>query len=353
VLDGGIGEFFLYYTLNIAGLSPADVTIVRKPQVSEAVQAYIAGEADAVSAWEPDILAAEQSGGRVLINSADLRVIVDVMITSRPALDTKAPAIQAFHEAWYQALQLLIDAPEEAGKAVMDWGHPDWTYVSAPTDPQQQLATIAQATLGTNELAFRSPDLVVSRLKEMQQLWSQIGKQLPQVSDPARLVDGQFVNQASKAQQLFSKRPPANSSFLLTSRIELPALAEQDLQQVRSVAKLPLEYISFEPNSSQLASQAIEDLTTQVLPVLESSSLYLQIQGGAAWPGPAGRYTEQDIQQFARIRANAIADFLTQQGIDPNRLLISTLPPKYPRSQDQNELAQDRIVRFTLVNAGR
>ncbi|HEY9013906.1 MAG TPA: ABC transporter substrate-binding protein, partial [Gemmatimonadales bacterium] len=227
VLDGGIGEFFLYYALNIAGLSPADVTVVRKPQVSEAVQAYIAGEVDAVSAWEPDVIAAEKAGGRVLISSADLRVIVDVMITARPALETKAPAVQAFHEAWYQALQLMIDAPEEAGQTIVDWGHPDWTFVEKPGDPQDQLKTIAQATLGANELAFRSPDLIVSRVKEMEQLWSQVGQQPPQVADPTQLVDGQFVLQAAKASQLFSKRPPSNSSFLLTSHIELPALTQQ------------------------------------------------------------------------------------------------------------------------------
>ena len=166
-------------------------------------------------------------------------------------------------------------------------------------------------------------------------------------------MDGRFALKAATSAQLFSKRPPVNSSFLLTSRIELPALATQDQQKLRTIAQLPLEYISFEPDSAQLAPQAIEDLSSQVLPVLQSSNLYLQIQGGAAWPGPAGRYTEQDIQRFARTRANAIAAFLKQQGVDANRLLISTIPPKYPRSVDQEQLAQDRIVRFTLVNAGR
>jgi ABC-type nitrate/sulfonate/bicarbonate transport system substrate-binding protein len=354
VLDGGIGEFFLYYALSIAGLTPGDVTIVRKPNIGDAVQAYIAGEADAVSAWEPDILAAEEKGGKVLVSSADLRVIVDVMITSRPALENKGPAVQAFHEAWYQALQLLIDAPEEAGQAVIDWGHPDWTYVSAPTDPQEQLKTIAQATLGANELAFRSPDLLVSRVKEMQQLWSQVGKQPPQVDDATQLVDGQFVAQAAKASQLFSKRPPSNSSFLLTSRIELPALAQQDQANLQSVIRLPLDACDFVSDTVRLTQKCINDLTTQVLPVLRTSNLYLQIQGGAAWPGPAGRYTEQDIQQFARERAYIFASFLAQQGLDTNRFLIGDpLPAQCRDCLDETLMAKDRVVRFTLVAGGR
>ena len=44
--------------------------------------------------------------------------------------------------------------------------------------------------------------------------------------------------------------------------------------------------------------------------------------------------------------------FLAQQGIDPNRLLVDTLAPKFPNSLVESELAQDRIVRFTLVTTG-
>jgi len=90
------------------------------------------------------------------------------------------------------------------------------------------------------------------------------------------------------------------------------------------------------------------------LPVLQSSNLYLQIQGGAAWPGPAGRYTEQDIQQFARERAYIFASFLAQQGLDTTRFLIGDpLPAQCRDCLDETQMAKDRIVRFTLVAGGR
>jgi outer membrane protein OmpA-like peptidoglycan-associated protein len=138
----------------------------------------------------------------------------------------------------------------------------------------------------------------------------------------------------------------------LTARVELPQLSAEEQQNAQPVVKLPIEKIGFEPESTRLTEQAVNDLTTQVLPVLKSSRLYLKIEGSAAWPGPEGRFTKEDIQQVAQARATSVATFLTQQGIDSNRLIIGTLDSKFPNSLNENELVQDRIVRFTLVTTG-
>ena len=52
-------------------------------------------------------------------------------------------------------------------------------------------------------------------------------------------------------------------------------------------------------------------------------NLYLKIEGSAAWPGPEGRFSQQDIRDFAMARATSVATFLTQQGIDPNRMILA------------------------------
>jgi hypothetical protein len=143
-----------------------------------------------------------------------------------------------------------------------------------------------------------------------------------------------------------------NNTFLLTARVELPQLSQEEQQSANPVVKLPLEQIGFEPESTRLTQQSIEDLTTQVLPVLRASRLYLKIEGSSAWPGPEGRFSQQEIRDFAMARATSVATFLTQQGIDPNRLILGTLDPKFPNSLNEDELVQDRIVRFTLVTTG-
>lgn len=168
------------------------------------------------------------------------------------------------------------------------------------------------------------------------------------------MIDSQFVLATSKADLFFSSQSPVNNSFILMSRVEVPGIAAQSTQDAQSVVKLRLEQIPFEPDSSQLSDRAIADMIDQVLPVLQASDFYLQIQGGSAWPGPSGRFSKEDIDQFARERAITVASFLAQQGIDPNRLLLlDVLESQYPESVSESELAQDRRVRFVLLRGGR
>lgn len=348
---GSVGEYFLYYALSLAGMGPQDVVLLPQEEVADAVQLYLDGQADAVSAWEPDVLNAEEQGAGVVIASDKLRAILDVLVTSRPALEVKTEAVQAFHDAWFEALKSTVDTPQLAEQAIIDWGNSDWTFVEAPGDFTASLEKLAQATLGANQIAFQQPQLLISRLTEAQGVWSQAGQTPPQ-TDLSQLVDGRFVQNTARNSALFSSQPPVNNSFLLTARVDLPQLSTEEQQNAETVVQLPLEKIDFEPESTRLTSKAIEDITTQVLPVLRSSRLYLKIEGSAAWPGPEGRFSAEDIRLFALDRALSVQQFLAQQGIDPNRLIVGTLEPKFPNSVNESELVQDRIVRFTLVTTG-
>jgi len=274
-----------------------------------------------------------------------------VLISSQSALKNRPDALQAFHDAWFEALKMMTDDPDGAEQAIMDWGHPDWTYVEKPGDLHASLEHLAQASLGVNQLAFQSPELLMSRVGLAQEVWTQ-GGQPPAQIDLSKIVDARFVLSSAHQSQLASTKPPVNSSFVLTARVELPQLSAQELQSAQSVAKLPLEQINFEPESSRLTIQSNQDIMSQVLPTLRSSRLYLKIEGSAAWPGPVGRFTKNDIDQLAKERAQSLAQLLSGQGIDPNRLVIGTIDSKFPNSTDEAELAQDRIVRFTLIAVG-
>src|SRR5439155_161471 len=81
--------------------------------------------------------------------------ILDVLISSRPALTNKAEAIQAFHDAWFEALKLMVDTPDQAEQAIIDWGHTDWTFIAKPGDLKASLEHLAQATLNSNQIAFQ------------------------------------------------------------------------------------------------------------------------------------------------------------------------------------------------------
>jgi outer membrane protein OmpA-like peptidoglycan-associated protein len=273
-----------------------------------------------------------------------------VLVTSRTSIDTKSEAVQAFHDAWFEALKLMTDAPEQAEQDIIQWGNPDWTYIANPNDMRASLEKIAQATLSANASAFQSPDTVISRLSEAQDVFINAGQTIPQ-TDLRQLVDNRFVIQSATNQDLLSSQPPVNASFLLTSKVNLPQLSPEEQEAVEAVVQLPLTQIEFEPDSPRLTAQAAEDLKTQVLPVLQSSTLYLKVEGSSAWPGPVGRFTEDDVRTFARERAESVATYLGQQGISPARMLINTIDPTVPNCLDDQACAKDRFVRFTLVAA--
>jgi NitT/TauT family transport system substrate-binding protein len=348
---GSVGEYFLYYALSLAGLGPQDVTLAPQEAVPDAVKTYTDGGADAVSAWVPDVQAAEQAGAKTVIASDKLRAVLDVLVSSRPAIDAKSEAIQAFHDAWFEALKTTIDTPDQAEQALLQWGHPDWSFIANPGDFKAALEPLAQATLGQNQIAFQQPQLLVSRLQEAQGVWARAGQTPPQ-ADLNALVDPRFVLASARDSALSSSQAPINGTFLLTAKVDLPQLSAAEQQSAQEVVKLPLEKIGFEPESTRLTQKATEDLTTQVLPVLKSSRLYLKIEGSSAWPGPEGRFSAEDIRSFAEQRALSVQQFLAGQGIDPNRLIVGTLDPKFPNSTNEAELVQDRIVRFTLVTTG-
>ncbi|HNP87021.1 MAG TPA: ABC transporter substrate-binding protein [Kouleothrix sp.] len=147
--QGSVGEYFLYYALSLAGLGPQDVQLVPQPAVADAVKAYTSGQADAVSAWVPDVQEAEAAGAKTIIASDKLRAILDVLISSRPAIENKTEALQAFHDAWYEALKQMTDTPDQAEQALLKWGHADWTFIEKPGDLRAALEPLAQATLNT------------------------------------------------------------------------------------------------------------------------------------------------------------------------------------------------------------
>ncbi|NJO83609.1 MAG: hypothetical protein HC828_12940 [Blastochloris sp.] len=62
-----------------------------------------------------------------------------------------------------------------------------------------QLENLAQATLGSNQLAFQQQEVLVNRLQDAQRIWSTMDGQQPAQVDLAAMIDGQFVLATSKA----------------------------------------------------------------------------------------------------------------------------------------------------------
>ncbi|RMG97556.1 MAG: hypothetical protein D6706_08340 [Chloroflexi bacterium] len=353
---GSVGEYFVYYALSIAQLSPrSDVTLVPQDSVADAIAAFNAGQADVVSGWEPDIYEAEQSGGVPLLSSNQLRIVVDVIVTSRQSINNKPDLVQNFHNAWFDTLKAQVEDFDTAARQIAEWGHNDWSFVypeTASEDLRLWLESVAQADLGDNAFVMRDTRPLISRLEIARRVWAASDVSVPD-DDVSELINPGFVLRAADQPSLQANGNPINDTFSISAQLDLSGVSTDD---AATLAVLPCRTFTFLPESTELTLESRRILDNCVVPTLSQSvGLFLRVRGSSAWPKNDPPYTEEDILEIAEGRAQSVVDYLVSQGIDPARFIIeATLPPEDHRNtEDPNIMAQDRFVELTLVTVGR
>lgn len=353
---GSVGEYFVYYTLSIAQLSPrSQVSLVPQDSVADAVAAFNDGQADVVSGWEPDIYDAEQSGGQPLLSSNQLRIVMDVVVTSRDSIANDANLVQNFHNAWFATLKDQVENFDTAAANIAAWGHNDWSFVyteSASDDFRLWLESVAQADLGDNAFVMRDTRPILNRLSIARRVWAASDVPVPD-DNVEDLVNPGFVQRAAEQASLQPNGNPVNDTFSISQQLDLSTVTTGD---AATLAVLPCRTFTFLPESTELTLESRRILDNCVVPTLSQSiGLFLRVKGSSAWPANDPPWTEADILEVAEGRAQSVIDYLVSQGIDPARFIVeATLPPEnHWNTDDPNVQAQDRFVELTLVTAGR
>jgi ABC-type amino acid transport substrate-binding protein len=353
---GSVGEYFVYYTLSIARLNPRfDVTLVPQDSVENAVKAFNDGKADAVAGWEPDIYQAKSSGGVALLSSSQMRIVIDVVVTSRQAIAKRADPVQKFHDAWFDTLKAQVENYDTAGAQIAKWGHNDWTTIKADTagqDLKGALKSLAQADLGANAFVMRDPSPIINRLNIARRVWAASGATVPS-DNVADLVNPGFVSRSAAQAVLQANAKPINDTFSISAKLDLSGVNTND---AATLAVLPCRRFSFVPESTALTLESRRILDDCVVPTLQQSvGLFLRVKGSAAWPGPKGTYKQEDILKFAQGRAQSVVDYMVSQGVDRSRFIVeATLPPQANWETENADIqAEDRYVEMTLLTVGR
>ncbi|HEY3291892.1 MAG TPA: ABC transporter substrate-binding protein, partial [Anaerolineae bacterium] len=353
---GSVGEYFVYYTLSIARLNPRfDVTLVPQDSVENAVKAFNDGKADAVAGWEPDIYNAKSSGGVALLSSGQMRIVIDVVVTSRQSITGRADVVQKFHDGWFDTLKAQFENYDAAGAQIAKWGHNDWTAIKADTggsDLKDALKDLAQADLGANAFVMRDTTPIVNRLNIARRVWAASGATVPG-DNVADLVNPGFVNRSAAQAVLQANAKPINDTFSISAKLDLSGVNTSD---AATLAVLPCRRFSFVPESTAMTLESRRILDECVVPTLQQSvGLFLRVKGSAAWPGPKGTYKQDEILKFAQGRSQSVVDYMVSQGIDRSRFIVeATLPPQANwETEDADIQAEDRYVEMTLLTVGR
>jgi hypothetical protein len=353
---GSVGEYFVYYALSIAQLSPrSEVTLVPQDSVADAIEVFNNGQADVVSGWEPDIYDAENSGGVPLLSSNQLRIVIDVVVTSRQSASSEADLVQDFHNAWFDTLKTQVEDFDSAAAQIASWGHNDWSFVypeTASEDFTLWLESVAQADLGDNAFVMRDTRPIVNRLEIARRVWAASDVTVP-ADDVNDLVNPGYVLRAADQASLQPNGTPVNDTFSISAQLDLTGVATGD---AATLAVLPCRTFTFLPESTELTLESRRILDNCVVPTLSQSvGLFLRVKGSSAWPANDPPWTEADILEVAEGRAQSVVDYLVSQEIDPARFIVeATLPAEENRNTDDpNIQAADRFVELTLVTAGR
>jgi len=351
-----VGEYFVYYALSIARLNPRfDVTLVPQDSVADAVAAFNSREADAVSGWEPDIYEAEETGGVPLLSSSQLRIVIDVMVTSRQSISNEPELVQDFHNAWFDTLKDQIEDFDTAAAQIAAWGHNDWTFVypeTASDDLSAWLESVAQATLSNNATVMRDTRPIINRLEIARRVWAAAGLEVAE-EEASELIDPGFVARAGQQAALAANGNPVNDTFSIGANIDLSTVGTEE---AATLAVLPCRRFTFLPDSTELTLESRRILDECVLPTMSQSvGLLLEVKGSSAWPENDPPYTEEEILAFAEARAESVVDYLVSQGLDRARFIVTaTLPPEsHRRTDDPQVQAEDRFVEMTLITSGR
>lgn len=347
-------EYFVYYVLSVARLNAKfDVTLVPADTPDDAVKAFNEGRADAVSAWEPQLGRARSGGGTPLITTSQLRLIVDVIITSKRSIANKTVVVQSFHDAWFEALKLQAENFDLAAGNIVKWGNTNWTEVRTPQELRSQMSQIAQADLTANDFVMRDPSALVNRINIARRVWAAAGVAGP-AEKPEDFIDPRFVTAAARNTALKANGTLINDTFSMSSR---PDFSKVNVRDAATLAVLPCREFKFLPESTTLTLESRRVLDDCVVPTLQQSvGLFIRVRGSSAWPGPKGSFTEKQISEFAQARAQSVVDYLSaQHKIDKARFVVEgVLPPKENWETENPDVQErDRYVEMVLVTSGR
>jgi ABC-type nitrate/sulfonate/bicarbonate transport system substrate-binding protein len=353
--DSSVSEYLLYYMLRAGGVPAQAVIRFGQENLNQAVRRYDDRQAHAVVGWTSSDLdtALKQPGSKVLMTSDQFRVTTDVIVTGDKALQTKPAAVQAFHDAWFEANKMVFEHPDQAAASMNNWNG-SWTGVQTTQDLTDALGEFAQATLADNGVMFSDQNLPVlqARYKEAEMVWAWGGRDVRQPvtdKDLPTVFDSTFVRKSAQDTSLVSTQPPVNPTFHLTVNPQVKGLSADQQARLQTVATLDVKQLQFEQGSADLSAAARQQIDTSVIPVLRNTvGTYLKIEGSAGWPEKAS-LDEATVNKLAFERARAVQDYIIKFGIPVERLVLGTQLPVCRECKDVAQVQKDNTVLFNLA----
>lgn len=372
-IEGGPGHFQAIGVLRLIGLTVDDVNWLFRDTAAELVEDFLAGKADYIFTWQPDVqVVLETPGVTELVSSDWWRSIWDVIVVSHDADQNKREAVLEVLRYWFIALNIQQTDFNAAAESIASWtyyGTPsnDWTWVACDDpefcfgpydDFEFWLLTIAQASLESNVALMQNRGFIEGEIIKDWTTWSTAGISTLAQINPSEMIEPWYVFELSKDTTLYSVGEFVNPTFNPYAP-ELPVADPTVLVDLPTLAELPCKDFAFIQNTWTLTAESEADLevcTKALREMTAVSDLQILIEGWTAWPEADPPYTEEYLKGFAQNRAAAVMQYLVDElGVDPRRITINGNVPTIPEHQNtiyEEFRAPYRIAIITVKRAG-
>lgn len=354
-VEGGVGEYFLYYLLKIVGLTPRDVIALPQKDMKAVVAAFKSGQVDAVVSWEPEITTQilPIAGAKRLVSTKEAaNLIVDAGVVTRKAISEKQELVSKFVKAWFMAARYMTERPDQAYERLAE-GLPKDIY---GTFSKQELAdmfkgiklTDIKANLNDFGLAGNAEG-VTGMIETANEVYLGTGKMVTRL-DAARMVHTGFLQAVSKDPLVVSTLDPAISGVKPTEipkPVVIPKVSATEVEQkTEAVAKLAVDKIHFATGSAVL-DQNSKAILDQVAGTMKHfPTYYLLIEGHTDSDG-----SRASNLKLSQDRCDSVKSYLVSRGFQENQFITRGQGPDKPVAPNTTAegKALNRRTEFRLV----
>jgi len=194
---GVVDDFLLSLALDKVGLERSDVEIL-DAETGAAVEAFVAGQADAVGAFPPFwSTALKKKGAHEISSSAEFPgAIPDLLVVTQELIDRRSEQVQALVDTWFDVLNFMADYQIKADEIMAN-------RAGVSSEELQLLKSGTKMfSLEDNLIAFENRNDMTSLYEASEEITNFLQQKLNLIDKKpniSRLLDGEFVQAHSQA----------------------------------------------------------------------------------------------------------------------------------------------------------
>jgi NitT/TauT family transport system substrate-binding protein len=342
VAEGTPSHTFLLWMLDMGGLSPLDVNIVKQNSAVDAATAFKSGNVDAAVVWSPDddICTQSVAGSNVLISTKKAtHIIADGFFIKEQVYQARKPELTKLVCGWLNGANEINTNPSakaQAAKILQE----NLTGVD-PEFAVRAIGNVRLATYGDN-LEFFGLDTKYSGVtgKQLYEKMTTVYGRLNLAPNPLswdKITDPEFIQGLRGC----IKGGEAQNKVAFTA-------PTTEVVQAKAITSKPVK-VTFASGSSVLDENArsiIEMLFVDQAKAFPTQ--HIRIIGNTDSTGNAAANT-----RISKERAKAVVDYLvSQHGFDRNRFVWDGVGPSNPLCNEDTPicLAKNRRTDFQILD---